>query len=334
MNGVKGKFLKKLKSIKHDRILQAFSPDGYSDFFSRNENLKANLKNTNEKIDSPKRKKNPVGVGDEETETDTEIHFEIEDKENIEPLRKGNVYGNSKCLRTRNCSSDSGQENCTPLLEIDISSFRPPDMNSGSLFDPNLLAVFHQVVVEHMKLREAEIKSRTKIQEKEEEEEEENPLFGFQENCPPEGSDSVILYTTTLRGIRKTFENCNSIRFLLETFRVKFYERDISMHKEFKEELWRVLDSKALPPKLFIRGRYIGGAEEVLGLHEQGRLRVLFDGVPIDHLAGNPCDGCGGIRFVLCFNCNGSHKIVGEDDEQRICPECNENGLILCPYCC
>jgi glutaredoxin domain-containing cysteine-rich protein 1 len=33
----------------------------------------------------------------------------------------------------------------------------------------------------------------------------EDPFFGFEEKCPPGGTDSVILYTTTLRGIRKTF---------------------------------------------------------------------------------------------------------------------------------
>lgn len=333
--------MKKLKSIKpaiaylnQDRILQAIAPDGYYDFFTRNENFKPNvqIQKKIEKIDSNSVKKDRDCVEDEETE---ESGFDVDDKENIQPFVECKSK-DSLCLRSGNCFSESKRE--TPLSEIDISSFRPPDMNSGSLFDPNLLEVFQQAVMEHMKIREAKIKCRIKYGEEEEEEEEEkqSPLFLFEEKCPPGGSDSVILYTTTLRGIRKTFEDCNSIRFLLETFKVKFYERDVSMHTEFKEELWRVLETnRALPPKLFIRGRYIGGAEEVLGLHEQGKLRPLFDGIPMDSFSGIPCEGCGGVRFVLCFNCNGSQRVVvDESDERRKCSECNENGLILCPYCC
>ena len=105
------------------------------------------------------------------------------------------------------------------------------------------------------------------------------------------------------------------------------------MHSEFREELRRILDGKAVPPKLFIRGRYIGGAEEVLVLHEQGKLRPLFETVPIDRSNG-PCEGCGGIRFVLCFRCNGSRKVIAEDGQCNNCSNCNENGLIICPICC
>nr|GEZ98974.1 putative glutaredoxin family protein [Tanacetum cinerariifolium] len=96
-------------------------------------------------------------------------------------------------------------------------------------------------------------------------------LAEFEEKCPPEGNDSVI-YTTSLRGIRKTFENCNTIRFLLGSFQVLYDERDVSIHMEFREELWRTLGSRVIPPRLFINGRLIGGVEEVVGLHEEGKL--------------------------------------------------------------
>ncbi|XP_008456623.2 uncharacterized protein At3g28850 [Cucumis melo] len=349
MNGVGGKFMKKLKSIKpaiaylnQDRILQAIAPDGYCDFFTRNENFKPNIpiQKTIQKIASNLGKKNGDGVEDGETE---ESGFD--EKENIEPFVECRNK-DSLCSSSGNFLVDSKRE--TPLSEIDISSFRPPDMNSGSLFDPNLLEVFQQAVMEYMKYREDEIECRIEFEEEEKrsplfcfeeeeekEEEKRSPLFCFEEKCPPGGSDSVILYTTTLRGIRKTFEDCNSIRFLLETFKVKFHERDVSMHTEFKEDLWKVLETnRALPPKLFIRGKYIGGAEEVLELHEKGKLRPLFEGIPIDQFSGIPCEGCGGVRFVLCFKCHGSRKVVDdESDEQRKCTECNENGLIICPYC-
>ncbi|KAF9680787.1 hypothetical protein SADUNF_Sadunf06G0157800 [Salix dunnii] len=101
-------------------------------------------------------------------------------------------------------------------------------------------------------------------------------LSDFKEKCLPGGSQSVILYTTGLRSIRKTFEDCHAIRFLLESLKVTFCERDVSLHLEFREELWRILGGRVIPPRLFIRGRYIGGADEVIGLHEQGRLKKLL----------------------------------------------------------
>ncbi|KAL3838144.1 hypothetical protein ACJIZ3_022735 [Penstemon smallii] len=161
-----------------------------------------------------------------------------------------------------------------------------------------------------------------------------DPLLDFEQKCPPGGSDSVILYTTGIRGIRKTFEDCHKMRSLLENLRILFLERDISMHSEFKGELWGLLDGKIVPPRLFIKGRYIGGVDEVLGLHERGKLKPLFEGIPTDRNEG-PCEGCVGIRFIVCFNCNGSRKIVPEGgDEGMNCLECNENGIVICPFCC
>ncbi|PSS15848.1 Thioredoxin-like fold protein [Actinidia chinensis var. chinensis] len=160
-------------------------------------------------------------------------------------------------------------------------------------------------------------------------------LLDFEEKCPPGGNQGVVLYTTSLRGIRKTFEDCNSIRFLLESLRVVFHERDVSMHLEFREELWRILGGRVVPPRLFIKGRLIGGADEVVGLHERGSLRKLLCGLPLNLTTG-PCGGCAGVRFVVCLSCNGSRKIVSDalTGELTIrCSECNENGLIKCPIC-
>lgn len=158
-------------------------------------------------------------------------------------------------------------------------------------------------------------------------------LQGFEERCPPGGSESIVLYTTSMRGIRKTFEDCTSIRFLLESFRVEYHERDVAMHLEYREELWRVMGQRVVPPRLFIRGRYIGGADEVIGLHERGMLRKLLQGIPLTP-NNSACTGCAGVKFVLCFNCNGSRKIIAPDDGPAIrCSECNENGLVKCPIC-
>nr|GEY28293.1 putative glutaredoxin family protein [Tanacetum cinerariifolium] len=159
-------------------------------------------------------------------------------------------------------------------------------------------------------------------------------LAEFEEKCPPGGNDSVIFYTTSLRGIRKTFEDCNTIRFLLGSFQVLYDERDVSMHMEFREELWRTLGSRVIPPRLFIKGRLIGGVEEVVGLHEEGKLEELLSGIPKSPTKG-PGKGCGGMRFVLCSSCSGSRKVVvdGVDESDSpssiSCVECNENGSIF-----
>ncbi|KAJ7970649.1 Glutaredoxin [Quillaja saponaria] len=380
MKTMKGILQKKLKSIrpvgylKHDRVLQVNASDGYTESFTKNstfnvqtqipckENEPKVFDQRSVKLQEPDVIDVSELMKDLEDEEMEDFVNDIDNKENIwppingkepvatksfsqnsikteYPLRQSNILETPRLSESR--ANNHRQD---PLAVIDTLSFRKPDLNSSSLFDPNLLAAFEKAVEEHIRMTEVELRARvdeTILQEKEKEpplkirriEEDPNPLLVFEEKCPPGGSDSVVLYTTTLRGIRKTFEDCHSIRFLLESFRVKFFERDISIHMEFKEELWRTLDKKELPPRLFVKGRYIGGAEEVLGLHEQGKLRPLFEGVPIDRSTG-PCEGCGGIWFVLCFNCNGSRKVIAENGVSNQCPKCNENGLILCPYCC
>lgn len=404
MKAMKGKFLKKLKTIKTitylkpERVLLSNASDGYIHASPPKSNSSP-LTPIQAHEDYPKK-----NVQDQEAEIidvfelmkdleDQEMEEVEDDKENVRPVVKVKKFeplrenvGNFSPLKPKNEHFDENMENfsplkpknenfdenvenfsplkpknetldgnfTTPLLDFDASNFRRPDLDSGTLFDPNLLAAFEEVVMV-VKAQEAERKAKIEekifkpLEERKEDDDEEkepplktrkieeitDPLLEFEEKCPPGGCDSVILYTTGLRGIRKTFEDCHSIRFLLENFRVMFFERDISMHSEFKEELWRILDGKVVPPKLFIKGRYIGGAEEVLTLHEQGRFRPLLEGIPIDNFQC-PCEGCAGMRFIMCFKCNGSQKIVLEDDEGESmkCPECNENGLIVCPYCC
>lgn len=279
------------------------------------------------------------------------------------------------------------------------SSYRRPDLNSYTLFDPDLLAAFRGAVMEHALACEELCRAATSAPKKEggegeeddgsdeeeegeerqeegkgggddlpgddddeeeppckvprtadsnqdDEDEQADPLRGFESRCPPGGGGAVVLYTTSLRGIRKTFEECNSVRFLLCSLRVLLYERDVSMHLGYREELWHVLGGRAIPPRLFIRGKYIGGADEVLCLHEQGRLLPLMRGMPIlDRSSGVPCRRCGGAWFVLCGECSGSRKVYhggggkggsrrgGEETVVR-CPHCNENGLVVCTLCC
>ncbi|XP_043700107.1 uncharacterized protein At5g39865-like [Telopea speciosissima] len=150
----------------------------------------------------------------------------------------------------------------------------------------------------------------------------------------PGTEDKIVVYFTSLRGIRRTYEDCSAVRNILRGFRVPVDERDISMDFTYRRELQSVLgDMTVILPHVFIRGIYIGGAEEIKQLHEVGELAKLLEGFP----ARDPrfvCDSCGDARFVPCSNCNGSRKVFDEDEEQlRRCPVCNENGLIRCPSC-
>ncbi|XP_061362452.1 uncharacterized protein At5g39865-like [Gastrolobium bilobum] len=163
-------------------------------------------------------------------------------------------------------------------------------------------------------------------------------LTDFEEIDPPGGNHPIILYTTSLRGIRKTYQDCNTIRFLLRSFKIIYQERDVSLHLEYREELWKILGGKVIPPKLFIKGRYIGGADEVVGLHEMGWLGKLLEGIPT-YSTDCICTGCANMRFSICSNCCGSCKVFTSnwDNNDGLfirCPECNENGLVKCPICC
>ncbi|CBI34599.3 unnamed protein product, partial [Vitis vinifera] len=138
-------------------------------------------------------------------------------------------------------------------------------------------------------------------------------LDGFERLCPPNGENRVVVYTTTLRGVRKTFEDCNAVRAAIEGLGVSLCERDISMDRGFKEELRELMKGKdscqMVPPRVFVKGRYVGGAEEVLKIVEEGCLGELLQGLPKIR-AGEVCEGCGGVRFLPCFQCNGSCKML------------------------
>ncbi|KAK9093995.1 hypothetical protein Scep_025464 [Stephania cephalantha] len=160
-----------------------------------------------------------------------------------------------------------------------------------------------------------------------------DPLSQYPGKCPPSGADAIVLYITSLRGVRKTFEDCSRVKSVMEAYRVEVDERDVSLHGEFLTELRSLLGEDVSVPRLFIKGMYIGGVDEVVELDETCRLSELLDRVGrVKGLGGGTCEGCGGARFVPCFDCGGSCKVLVEDRKER-CTECNENGLVQCPLC-
>lgn len=177
------------------------------------------------------------------------------------------------------------------------------------------------------------------------------PSERFERICPPGGENRVVIYTTSLRGVRRTFEECNAVRAAVEGSGVVICERDVSMDRGFREELTTLMAKRAgndkasaLPPRVFVKGMYIGGAEEVLRLAEEGVFGEMVRGLPSKKAGGcrrgcdgdGACDGCGGLFFLPCFRCNGSCKVVkgwGSSAVVVRCTECNENGLVPCPIC-
>lgn len=166
-----------------------------------------------------------------------------------------------------------------------------------------------------------------------------DPLEGYPERRPAgKGGEGIVLYTTTLRGIRRTFEDCERARQAVEAYATEagivLEERDVSFHGEYLKEMKELAGEEAVVPRLFIRGRYIGGIEEVMELADTGKLREMLKWVQEGKGALKDCEGCGGARFVPCFTCHGSCKVVTADGKGvERCGMCNENGLDLCPIC-
>ncbi|GMH09913.1 hypothetical protein Nepgr_011754 [Nepenthes gracilis] len=198
------------------------------------------------------------------------------------------------------------------------------------LFDPELLEAFEKELSEEQEQVKQMVSQTPKCQKPRDAE---SFLESFDSICPPAGENAVITYTTTLRGIRKTFEDCSIVRSILQSHQIHMIERDLSMDSRFKEELRKLIGRKeAKIPLVFIKGRLIGGAEEVLKLEEEGKLEIFLDGIP--KALASACEGCAGIRFVMCLACSGSCKVLDEVEKKMIrCDQCNENGLIQCPIC-
>ncbi|XP_076939552.1 uncharacterized protein LOC143608389 [Bidens hawaiensis] len=152
--------------------------------------------------------------------------------------------------------------------------------------------------------------------------------------CLPGCEDRIVLYYTSLRGIRKTYEDCCEIRLILQGFRVFVDERDISLDSSYRDELKSVFNGKGFSlPQVFIKGKHVGGADEVKRLHEDGKLFGLMKGFRVMD-SGRVCNNCGDVRFMPCTKCNGSRKVFMEGVWRPVkCPKCNENGLIRCVSC-
>ncbi|KAK4800875.1 hypothetical protein SAY86_021362 [Trapa natans] len=248
------------------------------------------------------------------------------------PAKSEFTPGNEPLKSHNSCKAALGMR-VTPL-RTPKSSFEKNNglssrRNLGPLFDPDVVAINHRGEQQIKKILSPSPKFRNLRNRSKESE---SILSRFTVKCPPGGDKSVVIYTTTLRGIRQTFEDCNAVRSVIESHIIRASERDVSMDAGYKEELRGLMGSKEVKvPMVFVKGRMVGAAEEVLKLEEEGKLGILFDGIPRD--LGSGCEGCGDMRFLMCVDCNGSCKVLDEQGKKSRCGECNENGLMRCPIC-
>ncbi|RID70064.1 hypothetical protein BRARA_C02116 [Brassica rapa] len=148
--------------------------------------------------------------------------------------------------------------------------------------------------------------------------------------------NKIVLYFTSLRGIRKTYEDCCYVRTVLRGYQVAVEERDISMDSKYRKELQIALgeEKPVCLPQVFVRGVHIGGMEEIKKLNDGGELGEMLKGLPVCESLG-ACECCGDARFVPCTSCGGSTKVFEEqEDAFKRCNGCNENGLVRCKKCC
>ncbi|XP_025006049.1 glutaredoxin domain-containing cysteine-rich protein 1 isoform X2 [Gallus gallus] len=139
----------------------------------------------------------------------------------------------------------------------------------------------------------------------------------FQVSTVPEFG-RIVIYTTSLRVVRTTFERCELVRKIFQNHRVKFEEKNIALNSDYGKELdercRRVCEAPSLPV-VFIDGHYLGKVQHP---HE--------------------CPSCGGFGFLPCSVCHGSKMSVfrncfTDSFKALKCTACNENGLQRCRSC-
>ncbi|KAF7991666.1 hypothetical protein HCN44_010467 [Aphidius gifuensis] len=157
-------------------------------------------------------------------------------------------------------------------------------------------------------------------------------------NYKQKDAGKIVVYTTSMRVVRKTAIACVKMMGILGTHMVDYEERNLFTSREFQTELKDRLGSETVEvPQLFIDGQYIGDADAVERLNESGELRPMLKPYKCPGKR-QVCGFCGGAGAVPCIVCNGSKKspkwnnFMNEFVALR-CMKCDEVGLIRCQYC-
>ncbi|XP_051932062.1 glutaredoxin domain-containing cysteine-rich protein 1 [Hippocampus zosterae] len=150
----------------------------------------------------------------------------------------------------------------------------------------------------------------------------------------------MVIYTTSFRVVRTTFERCELVRKIFQNHRLKFVERNIALDSDYGKELEERCKRVGEPPSLpvvFVDGHYLGGAEKILSMNESGELQDLLTKIERVQYP-ETCQSCGGFAFVPCPTCHGSKMSVfrncfTDSFKALKCTSCNENGLRPCGSC-
>ncbi|CAB1325642.1 unnamed protein product [Coregonus sp. 'balchen'] len=119
----------------------------------------------------------------------------------------------------------------------------------------------------------------------------------------------IVIYTTSFRVVRTTFERCELVRKIFSNHRVKFLEKNIALDCEYGKDLEERCKRVGEPLSLPVRVQH-------------------------PHM----CQTCGGFAFVPCPMCHGSKLSVfrncfTDSFKALKCTWCNENGLKPCSSC-
>ena len=71
----------------------------------------------------------------------------------------------------------------------------------------------------------------------------------------------IVVYTTSFRGVRSTFEECRFVLSVLHNYLVRVDERDVYRNQFYFHELeerLQIVKGKATVPHVFISGQHIG----------------------------------------------------------------------------
>ncbi|XP_063992579.1 uncharacterized protein LOC135170559 [Diachasmimorpha longicaudata] len=157
-------------------------------------------------------------------------------------------------------------------------------------------------------------------------------------NYKQKDAGKVVVYTTSMRVVRKTTIACVKMLRILGTHMVQYEERDLFKSRQFQTELRDRLGCDNVEvPQLFIDGQHMGDADAVERLNESGELRPMLK--PYKSPGKREvCPCCGGAGIIPCSVCNGSKKsprwnnFMNEFVALR-CMNCDEVGLTLCLHC-
>ena len=176
---------------------------------------------------------------------------------------------------------------------------------------------------------------------------------GVTRECRPEDR-GLLLFTSSMTAVKVTADACRQAAGLLNALMIDVEARDVFVNLEYASQLKRLhaehsggatsptQSKKGLPelPQLYANGKLIGGLADLKALDDEGKLASTLEPYRLDHQRGREieankrhCDECGGRRFLVCDECNGSRRGKQVFGKYLKCAYCNENGLRACASC-